>query len=267
MKLVLIVFSIYIVAYIFFYLRSSRIVGICIVSDGGWADNADTLRQIIKENGNHVDAWIISHHHSDHVGAFNVIFAEPQGITVDTIYDNGYDYDFLQQAGEPFDRNGLEPLDTFYELTKDLSNVIHLKRNDEIEICGLDVKVYNAFDDVVIDNVGEQKDYQNNGSLCLKFTNKNESFLYTGDIKLDLNTYLFDTYGEELSGDYVQLSHHGNWGLSTEYYDLMDAKVYFADITPAFYEGYPLGELRQHILDNGKIYYDFGTAPNSFVLE
>lgn len=236
-----------------------------IIIDGGWAENAPALRDIIASHGNHVDAWIISHTHSDHVGAFNVIYADPQGITIDTIYDNGTDYDFMMTAGEPFD--SLEPLKTYHELTKDALNVVHLKRNEHLDICGLKVDVYNAFDDIMKERVGEQKDYQNNGSLCLKFTNKDESFLYTGDMKLDLNEYMMNTYGDQLNSSYVQLSHHGNWGLSADYYISMDAKAYFADIGPSYYQDFPIGELRQHILDSGKIYYDYGTAPNRISLK
>ena len=241
--------------------------GKLIVIDGGWAENAPELRNVIAKYGNHVDAWIISHMHSDHVGAFNTIYADPQGITIDAIYDNGTDYDFIMSVGEPYDGQGVGPLQTYHELTKDDGRVIHLQRNEELEICGLKVHVYNAFDDVVKEHVGQDKDYQNDGSLCLKFTNVSESFLYTGDIKTDLSGYMSNTYGDELNSTYVQLSHHGNWGLQTEYYDSMDANAYFADIGPSYYQSHPIGELRQHLLDNGKRYYDYGTAPNKIELK
>ena len=241
--------------------------GHLIIIDGGWAENAPALRRIIAENGNHVDAWFISHAHSDHIGAFNTIYADPQGITIDTIYDSWFDYDFIREVGEPYDSMGLEPANTYDSLTKNAENIVHLKRNDAFEVCGLKVRVFNAFDDVVKQYVGAELDYQNNGSLCMKFTNVDESFLFTGDIKYDLNTYLFDTYGESMSGDYVQLSHHGNWGLNTGYYDQMNAKAYFADIPSEFYETHPIGELRQHLLEEGKNYYDYSMAPNSVELK
>ena len=241
--------------------------GHLIIIDGGWAENVPALRKVIAQNGNHVDAWFISHTHSDHVGAFNVIYADPQGVTIDRIYDNGYDYEFIKEAGEPYDSMGLEPLETFHNLTKDADNIIHLRRDEELEVCGLRIHVYNAFDDIVKQNVGPDLDYQNDGSLCMKITNQEESFLYTGDVKADMNKYLFETYGDELTGDYVQLSHHGNWGFGTEDYDRMNAKAYFADITPEFYESHPIGELHQHLVNAGKQYYDYGTAPNSVELK
>lgn len=92
--------------------------GHLIIIDGGWVENAPALRKVIAQNGNHVDAWFISHTHSDHVGAFNVIYADPQGVTIDRIYDNGYDYEFIKESGEPYDSMGLEPLETFHNLTR-----------------------------------------------------------------------------------------------------------------------------------------------------
>ena len=41
--------------------------------DGGHTTDADEVREVIKEHGNHVAAWILTHPHPDHVGAFNEI--------------------------------------------------------------------------------------------------------------------------------------------------------------------------------------------------
>ncbi len=49
------------------------------VIDGGWDTNADALREILASLGNHVDTWILTHPHKDHIGAFNVIYPDPQG--------------------------------------------------------------------------------------------------------------------------------------------------------------------------------------------
>ncbi len=67
-----------------------------IIIDGGWADNAAAVREVIAAHGNHVNAWILSHPHQDHAGAFNQIYASPDGITIDAVYDNGFDYDFIE---------------------------------------------------------------------------------------------------------------------------------------------------------------------------
>ncbi len=62
-----------------------------IIIDGGHTENAGKVRKVIEEYGNHVDIWILTHPHPDHIGAFNEIYAQPEGIEIDYIYDNGLD--------------------------------------------------------------------------------------------------------------------------------------------------------------------------------
>ena len=56
-----------------------------IVIDGGTEGNADCVRQVIMENGGIVHAWFLTHPHPDHIGAFNQIYANPQGIHIGQI--------------------------------------------------------------------------------------------------------------------------------------------------------------------------------------
>ena len=115
-----------------------------IIIDGGWAGNADAVRKVIAKHNNTVDAWIISHPHQDHAGAFNVIYANPGEITIKNIYDNGFDYDFIEAAGEPYD--DITVMETFHALTKDADNLTHLKRGDVITLAGhLTLSVFNAW--------------------------------------------------------------------------------------------------------------------------
>jgi glyoxylase-like metal-dependent hydrolase (beta-lactamase superfamily II) len=51
-------------------------------------------------------AWLLTHPHPDHIGAFNVIFESPEGIEIGAIYDNGLDYEYF--APVAFDWDGLE---------------------------------------------------------------------------------------------------------------------------------------------------------------
>ena len=44
--------------------------------DGGWTEDAMAVKDIIKSQGGIVDAWILTHPHQDHIGAFNEIYAE-----------------------------------------------------------------------------------------------------------------------------------------------------------------------------------------------
>ena len=69
----------------------------------------------------------------------------------------------------------------------------------------------NAYDDTVLQNVGDEKDYQNNASLLLKVSSVNSSMLFCSDIKYDMNDSLLAACKDQLACDYVQTGHHGNW--------------------------------------------------------
>lgn len=58
-----------------------------IVVDGGWTNNTDYLLNQIKQKGGHVQAWLLTHPDSDHVGALADILYKHNGeITIDGIY-------------------------------------------------------------------------------------------------------------------------------------------------------------------------------------
>lgn len=238
-----------------------------IIIDGGWAENEQAVRNVIAEHGNRVDAWIISHPHKDHAGAFNAIYAKPDGITIDAIYDNGFDYDFIESVGEPYD--DITVMETFYALTKDASNVIHLKRGDTLDLCGLTLSVYNAYDDIVLYTVGDEKDYQNNASLLFKVSSANSSILFCSDIKYDMDDYLLTACGDALACDYVQTGHHGNWSFSDAFYEKTGASVFFFDAPTEITDnpGFPASTLKSSLLNKNKTVLDFSTAPNTVTLK
>lgn len=239
-----------------------------IIIDGGWEANVDTLRQIIAEHNNTVNAWIITHPHKDHAGAFNAIMGDPENITVQSIYDNGFDYEFIKNAGEKYD--DLQIMETYYSLTKDLDFVTHLHRGDVVDICGLTVNVFNSYDNIVLENIGGELDYQNNASLMLKITNSVDSILICADIKYDMDPYLNSTLTpEDLACTYVQCGHHGNWSLSEDFYNKTGASTFLLDAPAAITESadFPASTLKDYFEDSGKHVFDFTTTPNCFVLK
>lgn len=238
-----------------------------IIIDGGWTGNEAALREIIAAHGNHVDAWFISHPHKDHAGAFNAIYANPGDITIERIYDNGFDRDFIAAAGEPYD--DIEVMETYYGLTKDATYVTHLKRGDVVDICGLTFTILNTYDDMVLANVGGEKDYQNNASLLFTVESENSRMLFCSDIKYDMNEVLLSSLGEEIFCDYVQLGHHGNWSFSDEFYDKTGASVFFMDAGADIADSpnFPASTLKNTLLAKEKTVLDFSTAPNSVTLK
>lgn len=71
--------------------------GRIIVIDGGTAGDASYLKQCIRELGNTVDVWFISHPHNDHMNALREILKNPEKIKIGAIYGSFNDADWVNK--------------------------------------------------------------------------------------------------------------------------------------------------------------------------
>lgn len=236
------------------------------VIDGGWEADADGLRKVITENGNHITDWIITHPHPDHVGAFNVIMAEPGEIAVDHIYVTPVNYDRYKETAQDYD--GYESCETYRGIIEKLDNVYEVHENDEIDIIGLKMKALHVWNE----EVDELPDHLcNDGSIMFRLDGKCESMLFCADVQSEMESYIIDRHKDELNVDYVQTGHHGNWGLSTDFYKHTTPKAVFFDSTDALLTpgdlGFDAGELKTYFEEQGALFYNYGTAPNAITLK
>lgn len=235
-----------------------------IIIDGGWTANEQLVRDVIKKHGSRVDAWIISHPHQDHAGAFNKIYASLNGITVDRIYDSPIDYETVKKAGEKWD--DLAVFEEYLKVTSGSDNVTHLNRGDVLELWGLNIEVFNSYDKYVLDNSG---DITNDSSLMFKVSSPNKSMIFCGDIKYQMEDTIIKMYTDRLSCDFIQAAHHGNWSFSEDFYDHTGAGTVFFD-SPAWItedSSYPAYALKAHLEERGVMCIDQTTAPNVFYLD
>lgn len=238
--------------------------GRLIIIDGGWAANEQNVRDVIRQHRSHVDAWIISHPHQDHAGAFNKIYADLQGISIDKIYDSPIDYETVKKAGEKWD--DLKIFEEYLNVTAGANNITHLNRGDIFELFDLKIEVFNAYDQYVLDNSG---DITNDSSLMFKVSSINKSMIFCTDIKYQMEDTIAGMYKDRLSCDCIQAAHHGNWSFSEEFYDMTGAKTVFFD-SPAWIiqdSQYPAYDLKAHFDSLGVISVDQTTAPNVFYLD
>lgn len=239
--------------------------GALLVIDGGWSWNEEAVRDVIREHGNHVNAWILTHPHPDHIGAFNAIMKNPDGITVDMVYDVYIDLEEYRSVANEWDEIGV--YEEFLLMAFDaVFPVTHIERDMELDILGLKVTCFNAYDDEVWSRTDA---ICNNGSLMLKMEGNLESFLFCADVEDEMQDYLINTYGERLSADYVQMGHHGNWGLTEAFYDVVKPKVAFFDGPDSLYEESQLYDgfrMMEHMKKLGAEIYTLNDAPNSIIL-
>lgn len=236
-----------------------------IVIDGGWAEDAEYVMEVIDSYGGHVDAWILTHPHQDHVGAFNAIYPNPGGITIGEIY--------TVDMASPEDCLGVAPWDSVdaYNdfLALDISEIKYLYAGDVIELCGLDVEILNAFDD----NVRVlSRDYLNDGSMMFKVSGEKESFLFCADVGMAMSDFLLQKHGaEKLASTYLQMGHHGYGGLNDSFYRAVCPTIAFFDApdwlmldTTGKYDTPEHVELMQGL---GSEIFSFSEGPNTILLE
>lgn len=190
-----------------------------IVIDGGTADDAGHLLETIRSKGGKVNAWLITHPHSDHVGAFNNIINNPDSqITVDNVY-----YSFNEQ--EWYDTNESYRADmvaqTREALTKLPAEALHpdIKKGQEIWVDDVKITVLNEpywFSNNAI----------NNSSVAFQVMMNNKAIVFLGDMGVEAGqSFLKDYDGQNIQCDILQMSHHGQNGVEKVVYEKLRPSI------------------------------------------
>lgn len=243
--------------------------GELIVIDGGNPGNADQVRRVIRENGNHVNAWIITHPHPDHVGAFNEIWPDLGDIQVDIIYTIEMNYDNYKAMAQEWDQFVF--YDTFCNLMQNENRLKYVHTGDQWECAGLKFQVLNAYDETETDPL--TTDLANDGSMMFKVTNKEESMLFCADVGVSMSKQIMGNYTDLIPSDYIQMGHHGNGGLSEEFYRLLTPKAAFFDAPEWLMNpeddshGWTTPQNRQLMESLGAKVYYYATVPNQIELK
>lgn len=207
-----------------------------VIIDGGYDVDAELVKKTIAEHGNHVDAWIITHQHPDHAGAFNAIMSNNSGITVDHIYTMKANDAVYRATAADYD--GIEVYDEFLKITKNMNNITYLKENDQVDIIGLNMKVLHAWDS---DTDKLSANLMNNGGLVFTLSSNSESFLFCSDAENETEDAIIERHLADIRVvDYLQPGHHGNWGMTTKFYDYINPKLVIFDLPDNIIED-PIG--------------------------
>lgn len=188
--------------------------GAVIVIDGGTTGDAAHLRQVLAEKGNHVNAWFITHPHSDHAGALAQIAEEGlNGLTVDAVICNLADPSWYQ-ANESYRADFVERVrNDLAAVFGDRTHVMH--RGSEYDFDGVHITCMN--DPYLVDH-----NSINNSSCVLKFEMGGKKIMFLGDMGEDVGTqFLADHAGEDLKCDIVQMAHHGQDGVGRNFYEAL----------------------------------------------
>ena len=147
--------------------------GKIIIIDGGTTDDAEQLEKYIVDNGNKVDYWFITHPHSDHAGAFEVI-SQNENINIGKIYMSINNKEWYIQ-NEPQRKDDIEAFFPIIEQEKIKDKIIEPQVNDIIKIDNITAKILG------IKNPEITKNAINNSSMVIKLTVNQKDILFLGD--------------------------------------------------------------------------------------
>lgn len=235
-----------------------------IVIDGGWEEDGDYVRNVLRKLGNHVNAWILTHPHQDHVGAFIHIYPDLNDLQIDRIYTIDMASPQICQERAPWD--SIEAYLRFLSLN--IPDLQYLYTGDVLDLCGLKLSVFNSYDKHVEEL---SKDYLNDGSLMFKISGETQSMLFCADVGKSMSKYLYRTWGDQLQATYLQMGHHGYGGLKDSFYKKVHPEIAFFDApdsmmfdTSGTYDNPEHVKLMEGL---GSKIASFSSAPNSVILK
>ena len=184
--------------------------GKVIVMDGGFPEEAFTLRGFIGALGNEVEAWFISHPHDDHMGAlWEILKQGTQDLRIKAIYHSRITDKVID--AEPSEAE--KTRDFYDKLSTCEANVVDLQQAGQVfDFDGMKLKIVSVATQLVTNPY-------NNNSMIMRVWDKKKSMVFLGDAGIECGDLaLKGPYAKDLDCDYLQMAHHGQNGCSKEFY-------------------------------------------------
>lgn len=196
--------------------------GKVIVVDGGFKTETEYfiayLRQVTGSRKPHVDAWFLSHPHTDHCELFyEIVENRPNALTFDKVLVKFAPVEFYSEIGE---EEGSEMVGTFDRLIADHPEKVRILSDaDEFNIGAANIKVIYTFDPAFT-NVNES-------SVIFRMELGGKSILFTGDAGVNAGRKALSNpvSAELLDCDICKMAHHGQDGCDRDFYAAVSPEI------------------------------------------
>lgn len=189
---------------------------VCVI-DGGTKDETPYLRGFLAALGNEVEAWFISHPHFDHMGALNEILKAPGDIKIKNVYHSEMSENYFDM--EP--QCSAQTADFYKNLKASGLKVINIAEPGMLlQIGKTNFKVLSVKNEEIKLNP------YNNQSVVIRVWDAKKSMVFLGDLGIEAGDKLLkSTFRKDLDCDYLQMAHHGQNGVSKDFYRTIKFKA------------------------------------------
>lgn len=246
-----------------------------IIIDGGYADQktgesqADVLFEFLEDNYKknerkiEIAAWIFSHSHGDHYGAFQSFSTKYANfVNIEYFIYNATSTDMYPS----FDSFLAKTLPTYIPTYYPNAKIIKPHIGQILKFCNVEFEVLYAQEHFAPGKMSQQND----SSLMLRMHVNGQTVLFTGDAEVTASGHLCKMYGNYLKSDILQINHHGYSGGTVDLYDLVDPTYTMWPTSQEAFDLRTTGEKYQWIgnavVSNKHVYDKVGRA-NCFVAD
>lgn len=196
--------------------------GKVLAIDGGFRENADDflahLRRVTGAAVPHVDAWLLTHPHVDHISCFNEIVEKHwDELTVGKVMFHFPSVQYCVRDAEEARGDHVPIIEQFMaNLPRFADRVVLMYTADAYDIGEAHIDVlYTANGEI------QNNNWINESSTIFKLTLGGKTVLFTGDAGVEEGRRCLAYYAgtDRLKADYVQMAHHGQKGVEREFYE------------------------------------------------
>ena len=189
-----------------------------VVIDGGMKQDADYLLKKIREihPDGRVDYWLLTHIHLDHAHALaTIVNRYPDALRIGQVYRDFPTAEWIARFEAPWHDVSVEILDAFAKL----ENVTKMPKGEPLRLGSVEITALNDLDDLDMERPGMTI---NDTSILYRVKTPKTTLLFLGDLEPRGQEALVGKLpAEAFKADVVQMAHHGQNGVTRDFYDLV----------------------------------------------
>ena len=196
--------------------------GKVIVIDGGFKSETDYFIQYLKavtgQKKPKIDAWFLSHPHTDHVEVFNEVAENRTNqVTFDKVLLSYPPVELYESRSQ---EEGMQMVGEFNRISRDFPEKVQiLNTGDIFNIGAAKITVLYTFDDSFID--------VNEHSVIFRMDLGGKSIMFTGDAQVNAGNKTIAQWTDSglLKCDICKMAHHGQDGVDRNFYEAVSPEI------------------------------------------